>query len=220
MDDASLPTLQWPTEEDQEAKKKARSAWEADRAWLVFHAPFMASLAMHLEIVPVVDCRLPTAATDGTRVFVNPYFLFGLSDEERVFVLAHEVWHCALLHMTRRGDREPLLWNLAIDHEVNALLQDEGLTMPGDAVYFRNSHGQNAETVYEELEAAVEAKLPSRGDRADDHLEPGHTLESTDGKIDPDYGPFVDPEAVKRWPARVVAAAQQRERAKGTLPAS
>jgi len=213
-----LPGLNWPTDADQEAKQKAFELWGNDRAWLVFHSPFMASLAMQLDVVPVVDCRLPTAATDGERIFVNPYFLFDLTDEERVFVLAHEVWHCALLHLVRRGGRSAELWNIAIDHEVNALLLDEQLTMPNDGVYFKKWHGLNAEEVYEHLEAMAKSALPERSERADKHLEPGHVPEPTDGKIDPDYGPFVCPKSMERWPARVVAAAQQRERAGGTLP--
>jgi predicted metal-dependent peptidase len=38
------------------------------------------------------------------------------------FVLLHEVLHCALHHVTRRGDRDPYRWNVAADIVVNGLL--------------------------------------------------------------------------------------------------
>ena len=55
--------------------------------------PFVAMLAMRLDLVPVVDDRLDTACTDGERIFVDARFLHGLSAADRAFVLAHEVWH-------------------------------------------------------------------------------------------------------------------------------
>jgi len=179
--------------------------------------PFVALLAMRLDIVPVVDDRLATACTDGERIFVDARFLHGLSASDRAFVLAHEVWHCAARHHPRRGTREARRWNVAVDQEVNALLRDEGLMLPRDCVYHREWHGLNAETVYSRLADDENANL-SRGRGADQHE---LAAASGDGESvrDPDLDTFDTGGDWGQWPARVVAVAQQIERQRGELPA-
>ena len=88
------------------AKSQARTLCEADRAAWLMSQPFLAHLALQVEIVPVVDPRVPTAATDGRSVFCSAPFMLGLTEADRRFVLAHEVWHCALSHIPRREARE------------------------------------------------------------------------------------------------------------------
>ena len=144
-----------PTADDQAAKARALRVWTADRARFLLEHPLVATLALHLKIVPVVDARLPTAATDGRSLFVNPYFLSTLTPDERVFLLAHEVWHEALLHGRRRALRDPRLWNLAADHEVNHLLREDGLKMPADGILYAEHAGASAEHVYAVLEAGT-----------------------------------------------------------------
>lgn len=140
-----------PTARERDAKRHTGERAEADRAGLVLRFPFLAQLAMHLELVPVVDFRVPTAATDGTHVWLNPAFMDSLTDDERLFVLGHEVWHCALRHLGRRGDRDEEDWNRAVDHEVNVLLAEEGLAVPNDAVLFQGWEAYPAEELYEHL---------------------------------------------------------------------
>ena len=55
--------------------------------------PFIGSLLMRLELVPVSDCRLDTASTDGDNIYVDIEFYSKLDAAERAFVLAHEAWH-------------------------------------------------------------------------------------------------------------------------------
>ncbi len=199
---------------DVAAKWEARETWTADRAQLVFQYPLNASLALQLEIVPVVDERLPTAATDGRAVFVNPYWLRTLAPAERLFVLAHEVWHNALLHFLRRGGRDAVRWNVAIDHEVNALLKREGFSMPTSAVYLPEFDTLGAEQVYERLDGSETGVRPAG---ADVHLgseESGSEGPDDDvfgpieGKIDADYKARMDEAAAGEWAARIVAMGQ------------
>jgi predicted metal-dependent peptidase len=85
---------------------------------LVLDQPFFAVLAMRLEQVETKE--VPTFATDGKRLLINPDFCASLSDGEVVTVLAHEVLHCALGHIWRAPAGADLqTWNLAIDNETN-----------------------------------------------------------------------------------------------------
>lgn len=199
------------TEADHAAKRAARSAWESDRVQLMLHQPFLALLAMQLELVPVVDARLDTAATDGEKIFINAHFLLELTPSKRLFVLAHEVWHCAALHFVRQGERDMKLWNFACDHEVNALLQSQGLDVPDDAILYPHYVGANAETVYDWLKDSPQ-QAGQRPDWADQHGE----LTSATGPYDPDLQ--LGPGHWDEWPTRVVAAAQQVEQNRGQLP--
>lgn len=221
--------LRLPDKADQRCKAEALQRWTVARGRLVFRQPLLASLALHLQITPVVDERVPTACTDGRSIFVNPYFLETLNDEESLFVFAHEVWHCGLLHFKRQQRRDAERWNIAIDHEVNALLVEQGLVIPEDAILFADlaSHVA-AEEVYDGL-----SELRPRGRLADVHLGlPGepvvHTphpdpppdqsaFERVAGKRDPDFSAGVQPEAAEAWPGRVIAVAREF-RARGELP--
>ena len=122
-----------------------------DRQKLLMKLPFTGSLVMRLDLVPVSDDRLDTAATDGDRVFVDVSFYSKLTATERLFVLAHEVWHCALLHFLRRQDRDRTLFNVAADLEIHFLLTDEGLEAPFVLPHDPRWKGLSAEEIYERL---------------------------------------------------------------------
>jgi len=168
---SSGPTVRWrrPDADEERAKAQLRVQLEADRARLLLDFPFVARLAMHLELVPVVDVRVPTAATDGHSAWFNPAFMAGLSDDERLFVLAHEVWHCALGHLGRgEGYEDPERWNVAIDHVVNAMLKAEGLQVPRGAVLFRGWEGAFAEDIYAQLAPPEPREPPEPSDGESD----------------------------------------------------
>ena len=85
---------------------------------LVLDQPFFAVLAMRLQQVETSE--IPTFATDGKRLLVNPEFCAKLADKEIITILAHEVLHCALGHIWRiptGADCE--VWNQAVDNETN-----------------------------------------------------------------------------------------------------
>ena len=159
-----------PNEAEERDKAQLGVQLEQARARLLLDFPFVARLAMHLELVPVVDARVPTAATDGHSAWFNPAFMTDLTDDERLFVLAHEVWHCALGHLGRgEGYEDPERWNVAIDHVVNAMLKAEGLRLPRGAVLFRGWEGAFAEDLYEQLAPPKSPEPPERGeDESDD----------------------------------------------------
>ena len=95
------------------------------RIEMLMSAPFFGNLATRL-IIKDATSWCPTAATDGKYFYYNKHFVAALSDAECVFLMGHEVLHCVYDHMdaNRRGDRHPVLWNVANDYVINGDLID------------------------------------------------------------------------------------------------
>lgn len=108
----------------QQLKQNLAELLAMDRYTVVSRYPFIGGILMHLNLIPVRDVNCSTACTDGKNVFVDIAFYSGLKPSERVFVLAHETWHCVLLHIFRREGREHQLWNVAIDMEANNIIKN------------------------------------------------------------------------------------------------
>lgn len=105
-------------------------------AKLLLSKPFYASILLQLKLVEdPPDLPFPTIATDGRRLLYNTKFINGLNAAELQGALAHEATHIAALHPLRREQRDPMLWNIAADTEVNHIVGTmEGMTLPPDGV--------------------------------------------------------------------------------------
>ena len=77
----------------------------------------------------------PTAAVDGLNLYWNPDFFLRIDPETRVTVLAHELWHIALLHIIRGKGFDPETYNIAADHVINLMLKEHGYYMGGFPYY-------------------------------------------------------------------------------------
>lgn len=102
---------------------------EQDRAKaaLCTKYPFFNLLADKLK--PIYTWEVETQATDGTRLFINPEFTDGLTLQQKIFVLAHEILHCALDHMGRAKlhGHDHKRSNIAGDYEINCTLALDGM---------------------------------------------------------------------------------------------
>lgn len=88
-------------------------------------AGYLGSLLCDHQIVWDETCA--TAWCNGAKIGWNPKFFTWLTPDERVTILAHELWHTGYLHMDRIGDhRCPDYWNIAADHVINIRLQEDG----------------------------------------------------------------------------------------------
>ena len=92
-----------------------------------------------------------TAGTDGRTIYCNAEYLSKLTDDEQVFVFAHEVCHIALNHILRSEGRDPELWNIATDAVINEHLQKDGLPLVEGGVYIKGALKYDAEELYEKL---------------------------------------------------------------------
>ena len=96
---------------------------EQDRQKLLTRQPFIGLILMNLELVPVPGNSLRTTCTDGRRIMMSLSFYAKLDLEERLFVMAHEAWHCVLMHGVRCQTRNQHLFNIAADLEIHFVLQ-------------------------------------------------------------------------------------------------
>lgn len=170
---------------------------------------FFAVLALRLKLGCDWSCE--TMETDGVSLHYNPAFVCGLSPDERLGVMVHEVMHNALAHVTRRGSRDRSRWNIACDLAVNPLLADAGFSlpagrlMPGESSYAHLATGGSAEAYYAQLSASPDETSAT---------DPGGCGGVRDPT--PDADPAPDSTA-SEWAAAVVQA-QHAASARGELP--
>jgi len=183
-------TRSMPAAKLQELKHKAGLILSDLRRQLLYRYPFCGTVSMNLELVPVRDPRITTAACDGKHVFFDIDFLSRLQPEHQLFVFAHEVWHAILCHMLRAEGREHNTWNIAVDMEVNSLLRIDGLSVPPDAVLpekygFSKTERLNAETYYDRLISQnADNRNASGGSKSDDSNGGGSALGgNADGEL-------------------------------------
>lgn len=115
--------------------------------------PFLAILSMRIPKVYTDDDKnLPTAAVGATKhradrlprvtMFINRHFFLGMTHNQRVGVMMHELFHVALAHIAdRKAVREQAkLWNIATDLAINSLIdhttdgklkEEDQLRLPG-----------------------------------------------------------------------------------------
>ena len=148
---------------------------------LMLNQPYLASAVARLPLIPVNNSdHVPTMATDGYHIFVNPSFCDELTEEEIMGVLAHEVMHCLLGHIDRRGNREHDIWNKAIDHATNLFLLQMEFQLPKEGLFDRKFLGMTAEEIYEEICNEIKSKPKEegqgQGDSFDEHVDENHII--------------------------------------------
>ena len=140
---------------------------------LLKRAPFIATIAFHAEVLIREQPGVETAATDGQRIYLSPTGFLSRPVQDKLFIYAHEVLHCALLHVSRRGTRDPRLWNIAADIVVNGLLLESGFEMLPDGVRDDSLAYLSTEAVYEQLLAKQSLNYSSGGDLLEGGAEEG-----------------------------------------------
>ncbi len=120
------------------------------RTRLCTRTPFLGSLILFAETI--YSDTIPTAATNGRQILINPQFFERLPLNQQEAVLLHEVLHAALLHVPRGIGRDAKRWNIAADIVVNGILTREGFALPGDSVRAQMLEQFSVEEVYDLLE--------------------------------------------------------------------
>lgn len=138
-------------EVDPTVLKKAEDRMGTSRARLLLQQPFYGVLLSMTDFVS--EAVIDTMATDGTKVYYNPEYVLGLTDDEVYGVLLHEISHCIYLHCTtkRRLNREQHRWNVACDFAINLEIRDMGYTLPRGVLLDEKFRNMNAEQIFDAL---------------------------------------------------------------------
>jgi predicted metal-dependent peptidase len=147
------------------------------RVGLLLRHPFFGNMATRLRIL-AADDWLPTAAVDGRNLYYNTQFFNAMNNKEIEFVVAHEILHMVFDHLGRRGDRDPMIYNISADYIVNnTLVRDRIGKIPSivncyqDFKYEGWTSEEVYDDVYEEAKKNGEEYLKQLGEMLDEHLD-------------------------------------------------
>ena len=157
---------------------------------------FLGYLVMRLKLV--ISSSVPTAATDGNTIIMNPKYISELRDQDLEILFAHELLHCVLQHHKRIEDRNAKIWNYAADYAVNhmlvhgfgygrlagMLLDDKYANMTTEAIYAKlasNADSKNQKTKGDD--SGNEGKDGEEGGSSDGPAPPAKTQTPIDGQV-------------------------------------
>ena len=144
------------------------------RIRLLLQHPFFGNIATRLRIA-AADDWCGTAAVDGRNLYYNTQFFNAMDKDEITFVIAHEILHCVFDHLTRREDRDPMIYNIAADYIVNNILvRDKIGTKPKLVDCFQDFKYDKwtSEEVYDDIFNKYDEKeLEALGELLDDHID-------------------------------------------------
>lgn len=123
---------------------------QAKIALLTRGAVFFSTILFNLKVK--WDSTIPTACINGITLTINEQFFESLNLNQRVFLLAHEVCHVALNHISRREDRDPVKYNKAGDYVINLMLVNSGYEFIPNGLLDKKFTGLTTEQVYDLLE--------------------------------------------------------------------
>lgn len=136
--------------------------YDAKRKMLAKYPRFGSEIAVaNIEFKD--NLKYHTAATDGKNIYVDPKYFASLSENDRLFTIAHEIMHIKFMHMFRLKDksgvkRDPELWNIATDAIINANLERDGFTIKEGYVNMPEALNYSAEEFYQKLLQEKEKK--------------------------------------------------------------
>jgi predicted metal-dependent peptidase len=150
-DASKFANLIGPT--DPKLDREVREILVTARVGMLLRASFFGNLATRLKLINA-DEWCATAATDGRNFYYNTRFIKMLRPKEVEFLFGHEVLHVVYDHFGRRGERHPMLSNVAADYCVNADLKKHRVgefitSVP--CLYESKYEGMSYEEVYDDL---------------------------------------------------------------------
>ena len=144
------------------------------RVGLLLRHPFFGNMATRMR-VQNCDDWCPTAATDGRNLYYNTQFFNMLSNKQIEFVIAHEILHCVFDHLSRREDRDAMVYNIACDYLVNNLLVRDKIGERVDQVQIFQDFkydGWTSEEVYDDIKDKYDDdQLEALGQLLDEHVD-------------------------------------------------
>lgn len=121
---------------------------------LLIKYPGFATIIANMQYIPSYNCKSngnPTAGCDGKNFIYHPDFMANLTENQQLFIAAHEVFHIALDHIYRSDGKDPEIWNIATDAVINAFLKQAGLELVDGGVDMEGAEKYDAEELYNKL---------------------------------------------------------------------
>ncbi|QOE32464.1 putative metallopeptidase [Klebsiella phage Muenster] len=92
--------------------------------------------------------KLPDVTEEQLEAMTN-----GLTNENIIAVICHEILHCAYDHFLRRGMRDPSRFNRAADYAINQIIDRDGIgKLPDGCLLDKKFENMTAEEIYLLLE--------------------------------------------------------------------
>lgn len=190
--------------------------------------PFWGTMAMHLKPIELSEedakksMRCPTMGVDvyGNMPY-NRKFVAELSQEDLLFVIAHETMHIALQHLDRIGSRNPKFWNVATDEAINNMLKHE-MKIWKQALCSHGFENMASEQIYDDLlkKATVDkcygGNLP---DSFDTHFYGQQPGSGKGGNKQKPQSPFKAPGQEKLDAPKMIKDAASFAKSQGKMPA-
>ena len=155
--------------------------YDAKRKMLAKYPRFGSEIAVaNIEFKD--NLKYHTAATDGKNIYVDPNYFASLSENDRLFTIAHEIMHIKFMHMFRLKDksgvkRDPELWNIATDAIINANLERDGFTIKEGYVNMPEALDYSEEEFYQKLLQEKEKKEQEQKNNQNQEQEDGQEQE-------------------------------------------
>ncbi len=111
--------------------------------------PFFGSVAANVEYQEIEDTGI--MKNDGSTIFYDPRYMSTLSDNDQLFLLAHELCHIAFEHKERGVGKDPTVWMSATDAVINQMLKRDGLEIISGGIDHPEAIDYSAEEYYELL---------------------------------------------------------------------
>ncbi|MBE5735579.1 MAG: hypothetical protein E7361_03950 [Clostridiales bacterium] len=116
---------------------------------LLTRYPAFGYTIMNAKFISTTDVR--RASTDGVDIYYNPKYMANISELQQLFVMAHEVCHIELDHISRRQDKHKKTWNYATDAVINQYLIRDGLEIIPNGINIEDAINYDAEELYNRL---------------------------------------------------------------------
>ena len=174
LDTKGFKPVELSPEELAEMREEVHDRVIVARVGLLLRHPFFGNMATRMR-VQNCDDWCPTAATDGRNLYYNTQFFNMLSNKQIEFVIAHEILHCVFDHLSRREDRDAMVYNIACDYLVNNLLVRDKIGERVDQVQIFQDFkydGWTSEEVYDDIKDKYDDdQLEALGQLLDEHVD-------------------------------------------------
>lgn len=101
------------------------------RIQMYHKSPFFTCILLHMKFQEKKGMPMGTMSVDAKgNLYWDRKWVEGLPEEELMGVIAHEVLHIALMHLTRVNNRDRHIFNVCNDIVNNDILINEGFALP------------------------------------------------------------------------------------------